>query len=134
MLSPFEYEIVNREYIRCLKLINTYNQRGQKCIIFSLRSFECMINATMYANVLQGVTEQLQKDNYDVITCKREILILWDQRESVITNKNESNVEVIANKTSKKKSKKKNEDIVINHIQLKFGDFIDDFPIKTGVY
>lgn len=135
MLTSFEYEIVNKEYIRCLKLINTYNQRGQKCIIFSLRSFECLINKTMYNTVFNSVADQLRKDNYDVITHNREMLILWDKRDDIIGKKiNEERETKIIEKQLNKKIKKKDKDITLNHISIKFGDYIDSFPIKTGIY
>lgn len=135
MLTSFEYEIVNKEYIRCLKLINTYNQHGQKCIIFSLRSFECLINKTMYNTVFNNVADQLRKDNYDVIINNREMLILWDKRDDIIGKKiNEERETKIIEKQLNKKIKKKDKDITLNHISIKFGDYVDSFPIKTGIY
>lgn len=131
MLSSFEYELFNKEYIRCLKLINEYTKRNQKCIIFKLRSFECLISKSMYETVLNELIKQLQKDNYDVYCSGTELLIFWDERGTPIVNDEPCVKEV---KTSSKKKKKDEEDIKINHINIQFGEYVDEFPIKTGNY
>lgn len=132
MLSSFEYELFNKEYIRCLKLINEYTKRNQKCIIFKLRSFECLISRSMYETVLNELIKQLQKDNYDVYCSGSELLIFWDERGTPTVNDEQPCIKEV--KTSSKKKKKDEEDIKIDHINIQFGDYIDEFPIKTGDY
>lgn len=134
MLNSFEYELVNKEYIRCLNLIREYSNRGQKCIIFKLRSFECLINKTLYNTILHNLQLQLENDHYEVYLHNTELLIFWDKRfESMSTIQNnitENNVITIP-----QKSKKKNdENILIEHTNLQFGEYVDSFPIKTGKY
>lgn len=131
MLSSFEYELFNKEYIRCLKLINEYTKREQKCIIFKLRSFECLISKTMYNTILNELIKQLQKDNYDVYCSGTELLIFWDQRSNPVTK--EVCQPTIKTVVSKKK-KKEDEVIKIDHINISFGDYVDNLPIKTGEY
>lgn len=132
MLSSFEYELFNKEYIRCLKLINEYTKRNQKCILFKLRSFECLISRSMYETVLNELIKQLQKDNYDVYCSGTELLIFWDERGTPIVNDEQPCIKEV--KTVSKKKKKDGEDIKIDHINIQFGDYIDEFPIKTGNY
>ena len=132
MLSSFEYELFNKEYIRCLKLINEYTKRNQKCIIFKLRSFECLISKSMYETVLNELIKQLQKDNYDVYCSGTELLIFWDERGTPIVNDEQPCIKEV--KTASKKKKKDEEDIKINHINIQFGEYVDEFPIKTGNY
>lgn len=132
MLSSFEYELFNKEYIRCLKLINEYTKRNQKCILFKLRSFECLISRSMYETVLNELIKQLQKDNYDVYCSGTELLIFWDERGTPIVNDEQPCIKEV--KTSSKKKKKDEEDIKINHINIQFGEYVDEFPIKTGDY
>lgn len=132
MLSSFEYELFNKEYIRCLKLINEYTKRNQKCIIFKLRSFECLISKSMYETVLNELIKQLQKDNYDVYCSGTELLIFWDERGTPIVNDEQPCIKEV--KTASKKKKKDEEDIKINHINIQFGEYVDEFPIKTGDY
>lgn len=132
MLSSFEYELFNKEYIRCLKLINEYTKRNQKCIIFKLRSFECLISKSMYETVLNELIKQLQKDNYDVYCSGTELLIFWDERGTPIVNDEQPCIKEV--KTSSKKKKKDEEDIKIDHINIQFGEYVDEFPIKTGNY
>lgn len=131
MLSSYEYELFNKEHIRCLKLINEYTKRDQKCIIFKLRSFECLISKSMYTTVLNELIKQLQKDSYDVYCSGTELLIFWDRR--VLS---EPTVETVQTRTPapKKKKKKDEEEIKIDHINLQFGDYVDELPIKTGDY
>lgn len=131
MLSSYEYELFNKEHIRCLKLINEYTKRDQKCIIFKLRSFECLISKSMYTTVLNELIKQLQKDSYDVYCSGTELLIFWDRR--VLS---EPTVETVQTHTPapKKKKKKDEEEIKIDHINLQFGDYVDELPIKTGDY
>ena len=131
MLSSYEYELFNKEHLRCLKLINEYTKRDQKCIIFKLRSFECLISKSMYTTVLNELIKQLQKDSYDVYCSGTELLIFWDRR--VIS---EPTVETVQTHTPapKKKKKKDEEEIKIDHINLQFGDYVDELPIKTGDY
>ena len=135
MLSSFEYELVNKEYIRCLNLINVYSKRGQQCIIFKLRSFECMINKDLYHKVMNGLIKQLQNDNYEVYTSNSEILIFWDKRfdkkDDIIEHHNNISVNT---SHSKRKKKKEDENITIDHVKINFGDFEDSLPIKTGNY
>lgn len=130
MLSSFEYELFNKEYIRCLKLINEYTKRNQKCILFKLRSFECLISRSMYETVLNELIKQLQKDNYDVFCSGTELLIFWDERGTPIVNDEQPCIKEV--KTSAKKKKKDEEDIKIDHINIQFGEYVDEFPIKTG--
>lgn len=132
MLSSFEYELFNKEYIRCLKLINEYTKRNQKCIIFKLRSFECLISRSMYETVLNELIKQLQKDNYDVYCSGTELLIFWDERGTPIVNDEQPCIKEV--KTASKKKKKDEEDIKIDHINIQFGEYVDEFPIKTGNY
>lgn len=132
MLSSFEYELFNKEYIRCLKLINEYTKRNQKCIIFKLRSFECLISKSMYETVLNELIKQLQKDNYDVYCSGTELLIFWDERGTPIVNDEQPCIKEV--KTASKKKKKDEEDIKIDHINIQFGEYVDEFPIKTGNY
>lgn len=132
MLSSFEYELFNKEYIRCLKLINEYTKRNQKCILFKLRSFECLISRSMYETVLNELIKQLQKDNYDVYCSGTELLIFWDERGTPIVNDEQPCIKEV--KTASKKKKKDEEDIKINHINIQFGEYVDEFPIKTGNY
>lgn len=135
MLSSFEYELFNKEYIRCLKLINEYTKRNQKCIIFKLRSFECLISRNMYETVLNELIKQLQKDNYDVYCSGSELLIFWDQRGSPIINDEQTHPPCIKEVKSVAKKKKKDEETIkIDHINMQFGDYVDEFPIKTGEY
>ena len=131
MLSSYEYELFNKEHLRCLKLINEYTKRDQKCIIFKLRSFECLISKSMYTTVMNELIKQLQKDSYDVYCSGTELLIFWDRR--VIS---EPTVETVQTHTPapKKKKKKDEEEIKIDHINLQFGDYVDELPIKTGDY
>ena len=131
MLSSYEYELFNKEHLRCLKLINEYTKRDQKCIIFKLRSFECLISKSMYTTVLNELIKQLQKDSYDVYCSGTELLIFWDRR--VLS---EPTVETVQTHTPapKKKKKKNEEEIKIDHINLQFGDYVDELPIKTGDY
>lgn len=131
MLSSYEYELFNKEHLRCLKLINEYTKRDQKCIIFKLRSFECLISKSMYTTVLNELIKQLQKDSYDVYCSGTELLIFWDRR--VLS---EPTVETVQTHTPapKKKKKKDEEEIKIDHINLQFGDYVDELPIKTGDY
>lgn len=132
MLSSFEYELFNKEYIRCLKLINEYTKRNQKCILFKLRSFECLISRSMYETVLNELIKQLQKDNYDVYCSGTELLIFWDERGTPIVNDEQPCIKEV--KTASKKKKKDEEDIKIDHINIQFGEYVDEFPIKTGDY
>lgn len=132
MLSSFEYELFNKEHIRCLKLINEYTKRNQKCIIFKLRSFECLISKSMYETVLNELIKQLQKDNYDVYCSGTELLIFWDERGTPIVNDEQPCIKEV--KTASKKKKKDEEDIKIDHINIQFGEYVDEFPIKTGNY
>lgn len=123
-LSLIEYELLNKEYIRCLKLINKYSQNGQKCILFKLKSFECLISKKIYDNVLVNLQRKLIADGYDVYLYKSEILIFWDNKINKISD----------DITVKCQSKKGKEDVKIKHINLSFGDFTDNLPIKTGIY
>ena len=129
MLSSYEYELFNKEHLRCLKLINEYTKRDQKCIIFKLRSFECLISKSMYTTVLNELIKQLQKDSYDVYCSGTELLIFWDRR--VLS---EPTVETVQTHTPAPKKKKDEEEIKIDHINLQFGDYVDELPIKTGDY
>lgn len=133
MLSPYEYELFNKEYMRCLKLINEYTKRDQKCIIFKLRSFECLISKGMYTTVLNELIKQLQKDSYEVYCSGTELLIFWDQR-NITTESNIDKVKTTHISAIKKKKKNNDEEIKIDHINLQFGDYIDELPIKTGDY
>ena len=114
-----------------MKLINEYTKRDQKCIIFKLRSFECLISKSMYTTVMNELIKQLQKDSYDVYCSGTELLIFWDRR--VIS---EPTVETVQTHTPapKKKKKKDEEEIKIDHINLQFDDYVDELPIKTGDY
>lgn len=144
MLSSFEYELYNKEYIRCLNLINTYSKNGQKCIIFKLKLFECLISHKIYNNVLTEIKQQLERDNFDVYSTGSELLIFWDKRENKVNNKNNETNESLQENTfiknsivsvnTTKKKKKNDENISIDHIKLTFGNFEDLLPIRTGNY
>lgn len=132
MLNSFEYELVNKEYIRCLHLIREYSNRGQKCILFKLRSFECLINKTLYNTILRNLQLQLENDHYEVYLHNTELLIFWDKRfEAMSTAQN--NLNNIAG-ISRKGKKKNDENILIEHTNLQIGEYVDSFPIKTGKY
>lgn len=130
-MNSFEYNLVQKEYLRCLKLINVYKANKQFCILFKLRSFECLINKVLYDKVINGVMIQLQNDNYDVFKDKSQLLILWDH-----TNKRKDKPPEIKPqpKIQSNKKGKKDDNIILDHIDLHFGDFVDNFPIKTGNY
>lgn len=128
-LSLLEYEILNNEYIRCLKLIKIYSKIGQKCLLFKLKSFECLISKTIYENVITKLKEKLICEGYDVYICKTELLIFWDKKKN-----NVSSVEIIEDKPTNNKKKNNKEEININHIKFFLGDYQDNFPIKTGKY
>lgn len=85
----------------------------------------------MYTTVLNELIKQLQKDSYDVYCSGTELLIFWDRR--VLS---EPTVETVQTHTPapKKKKKKDEEEIKIDHINLQFGDYVDELPIKTGDY
>lgn len=128
-ISLIEYEILNNEYIRCLKLIKNYSNVGQKCLLFKLKSFECLISKNIYDNVLNKLKEKLIQEGYDVYLYKSEILIFWDNKTCQV-----SPVDIISKSCSHKKKNKKDEDIIIDHIKIFFGEYQDNFPIKTGKY
>ena len=136
MLSSFEYELYKKEYLRCLNLINTYSKQNQKCILFKLKSFECMISKQIYDNVLNEIKFQLQHDNFDVYSSNSELLIFWDKCYEKKENISEESLkETIILKNSSKKTKKKNdENISIDHVKINFGNFEDLLPIRTGNY
>lgn len=128
-LSLIEYEILNNEYIRCLKLIKKYSSIGQKCLLFKLKSFECLISKSIYENVLTKLKDKLFSEGYDVYIHKTELLIFWDNKKS-----NVSTFEVIEDNSVHKKKNKKEEEVHIDHIKFFLGDYQDNFPIKTGKY
>lgn len=130
-LSLIEYEILNKEYIRCLNLIKNYSKVGQKCLLFKLNSFECLISKPIYEHVLARLKDKLISEGYDVYLHKSEILIFWDKKVCKV-----SSVEIVEDKTvtSKKKNRKDDDDIHIDHIKFFLGEYQDNFPIKTGKY
>ena len=91
----------------------------------------CLV--TVFRTVLNELIKQLQKDSYEVYCSGTELLIFWDQR-NITTESNIDKVKTTYIPAIKKKKKNSDEEIKIDHVNLQFGDYIDELPIKTGDY
>lgn len=99
-------ELANKEYLRAVRKIS---QGAQESIFYSLKSFECLINPTIYEEVLQCVRELLEQQEFSVIRIGM-LLYIMRRYEPVVECASDG----------------------VEQIQVQFDEFIDRLPISRN--
>ena len=106
-------ELANKEYLRAVRKIS---QGAQESIFYSLKSFECLINPTIYEEVLQCVRELLEQQEFSVI---RIGMLLYIMRR----------YEPVVERTG---FAPRSTGDGVEQIQVQFDEFIDRLPISRN--